>query len=143
VFLPPEGLQNLEPEANLYGGFVPDADRRLLQQLRLWSPERLAQQAHEGRLQFADPRLEALVWHYRARHHSAHLSADEQRAWLRERSQRLHQSGRVTIAAYLERLDELQAENEDPARQAVLEGLVDWVEAMAPPHPDELGFGRA
>ncbi len=143
VFAPPEGLQNLEPEANLYGGFVPDLDRRLLQQVRQWTPAQLAQRAQEGRLEFADSRLETLVWHYRARHHGALLSPEEQQRWLRERAERLHRSGRVTLAAYLERLDELQAELEDPDQQAVLEGLVDWVEAMAPPHPDELGFGMA
>jgi exodeoxyribonuclease-1 len=143
VFLPPEGLNDLEPEANLYGGFVPDADRRLLQQVRQWTAEQLAQRVQEGRLHFSDPRLETLLWHYRARHHSAFLTPEEGQRWLAERAQRLHQTGRTTIAAYLERLDVLQSELENPVQQALLEGLVDWVETIAPPHPDELGFGRA
>lgn len=131
--------QHLPADADLYGGFVGDADRRLLTQLRGMPPEQLAARVHEGRVSFQDARLDELLWLYRARHHSQALSAAEQRRWLRERAERLHRSGRVTLADYLDRLDALQEQRaDDESAQGLLAALADWVEQIAPPHPDEL-----
>ncbi len=132
--------ERADPEADLYGGFVGDADRKVLTQLRGWSPAELAERARSGRLHLADPRLEELVWRYRARHQSEHLDAGERQRWLAQRSRRLHlgEGGGLPLADYLERLDQLQAQHEDERSQALLEALVDWVEGIAPPHPDEL-----
>lgn len=141
VFLPYQADGPVPAEADLYGGFVPAADRSLLTQLRGLPPEQLAERVHEGRVAFADPRLTELLWHYRARHHGAQLTEAEARTWLHERAQRLHGGGR--LASYLERLDQLQMERDDERSQALLEALVDWVEQIAPPHPDELGFASA
>ncbi len=141
VFLPYEAEGTVPAEADLYGGFVPPADRSLLNQLRALSAEQLAARVHEGRVAFADPRLAELLWHYRARHHGAQLSEQEAGRWLRERAQRLHGGGR--LAAYLERLDQLQMERDDERSQALLEALVDWALQITPPHPDDLGFAAA
>lgn len=136
VFLPYVAEGPVAAEADLYGGFVPEADRRLLGQLRALSAEQLAERVRGGRVAFADARLDELLWHYRARHHGEQLDAAETERWLAERARRLHGGGR--LAAYLERLDQLQLEREDERSQALLEALVDWVEQIAPPHPDEL-----
>lgn len=140
VFLPPEP-QPAEAMADLYGGFVGDADRRLLVQARQLRPAELAERVHEGRLHFTDPRLDELLWQYRARHQPEQLSEAERARWQRELAERLHRSGRVTLAAYLDRLDALQEQHaEDESAQELLAALADWVETIAPPHPDELGF---
>jgi exodeoxyribonuclease-1 len=140
VFLPYEAEGPVPAEADLYGGFVPEADRRLLTQLRALRPEQLAERVRGGRVAFTDPRLDELLWLYRARHHGDQLTEAEQQRWLRERAERLHLQGRTTLGAYLERLDQLQADHEDERSQELLAALVDWAEAIAPPHPDELGF---
>jgi len=142
VFLPYEAEGPVPAEADLYGGFVPEADRRLLTQLRQLDAGQLAQRVHEGRVQFADPRLDELLWHYRARHQPLQLDESERRRWLQERAERLHRSGRVTLGDYLERLDQLQEQQPDERSQELLAALVDWVESIAPPHPDELGFAQ-
>lgn len=139
VFQPPEP-QELEPTADLYGGFVGDADRRLLLQARQLSPADLAARVREGRMVFSDPRLDGLLWQYRARHQADFLSDEEKARWQLELAERLHRRGRVTLAAYLDRLDALQEQHEDERSQELLAALADWVEAIAPPHPDELGF---
>ena len=129
-----------DPEADLYGGFVGDADRRLLLQLRSMKPAELADRVHGGRVSFADSRLDELLWRYRARHQSAHLTPAEADRWQLQRARRFHlgEGGGLSLATYLDRLDALQAEHEDERSQALLEALVDWAEAIAPPHPDEL-----
>jgi exodeoxyribonuclease I len=141
VFLPYEAEVPVPADADLYGGFVPEADRRLLTQLRALPPQQLAERVQQGRVAFADPRLDELLWLYRARYQPQALSEAEQARWLRERAERAHGTGR--LAAYLERLDELQAQHEDERSQTLLADLVDWVEHTAPPHPDELGFASA
>ena len=137
---PVAGPQPLDPEANLYGGFVGDADRKLLAQARSWSASQLAERVHEGRVNFTDARLNELLWRYRARHQASALSEEEAARWLAQRARRLHdgEGGGLPLADYLDRLDSLQAQHEDEASQTLLEALVDWAEAIAPPHPEEL-----
>jgi exodeoxyribonuclease-1 len=135
VFLPPEP-QRLSADADLYGGFVPEADRRLLTQLRQLEPARLAERVQAGRVAFADPRLDELLWLYRARNHPEALSQAERARWEQERAERLHVSGRVTLAAYLERLDALHEQlGEDERAGDLLGALMDWAEHIAPPLP--------
>jgi exodeoxyribonuclease I len=143
VFLPPTP-QRLAADADLYGGFVGDADRRLLTQLRGLDAEPLAERVQRGRVVFADPRLDELLWLYRARNHPQALSREEQARWQSERAERLHRSGRITLAAYLERLDALQEQHaDDEQAQERLAALSEWVESIAPPYPDGLGFASA
>ncbi|RVT88007.1 exodeoxyribonuclease I [Inhella crocodyli] len=134
VFLPHESADD-DPESNLYGGFVGDADRRLLNQVRQLDAATLAERVHAGRMGFDDPRLDTLLWRYRARHHPEHLSDAERAQWDLERAERLNRggTGRLSLAQYLDRIDALQAEREDDERaQGLLSDLVDWAEAIAP-----------
>lgn len=134
VFAAPAG-GDTDPEANLYGGFVGDADRRLATQVRQLAPETLAARVNEGKLHFEDERLNTLLWRYRARHHSQCLTEAERQAWETERAARLHNGGpgHLSLAAYLDRIDTLQAEREDDERaQDLLSALVDWAEHLAP-----------
>ena len=134
VFLPHEGGDD-DPESNLYGGFVGDADRRRLDQARQLDGATLALQAQAGRLQFDDARLNVLLWRFRARHHAEHLSPEERQQWATERAERLNRGGvgRLSLAQYLDRIDTLQAQHEDDERaQELLSSLVDWAEWIAP-----------
>ncbi|MBH9553798.1 exodeoxyribonuclease I [Inhella gelatinilytica] len=130
-----------DPEANLYGGFVGDGDRRLLRDVLGLAPQALAERIHEGRLNFSDARLEELVWRFRARHQPSTLTPLEQERWRGQRARRLHrgEAGGGGLADYLQRLDALQDqahEREDERALHVLESLVDWVEAVVPPFED-------
>lgn len=136
VFKRDEAPATEEPDAEqtLYGGpFLSNSDRRSLEHLRQQSAESLAQaQPH-----FEDGRLDALLLRYRARNWPDTLTEDEQAQWLSHCRARLHQgkSGHRTVTQVLAQIDELAEQcidTDDERGQALLEALVDWVEAIAP-----------
>ncbi|WP_119352438.1 exodeoxyribonuclease I [Azohydromonas sediminis] len=132
VFARPERGEPLDVDEDLYGGFVGDADRRALERLRALPPDELAHR----RPAFDDPRLDELVWRWRARNFPATLDADERRRWERHCARRLYDGagGALTLAAYQERIDALADAHADDARaMAILEALSDWGEQVAPP----------
>jgi exodeoxyribonuclease-1 len=129
VFARPAPEHRPDVDEDLYGGFVGNGDRRTLEKLRGLGPAELAKQ----HVHFDDARLEELLFRYRARNFPATLSADEEVRWEEHRSAQLHQgagSG-LTLAAYLERIDEL-SESADERGEAILGALVDYAEAIAP-----------
>lgn len=82
-------------ETTLYDGFFEPADKNNMAILRSLKAEELA---HHG-LKFSDPRVEKLLFHYRARHFPQTLSREEQRQWqkycqiqLAEKVERFNQS---------------------------------------------------
>ena len=121
-------------DEDLYGGFIGDADRRRLQRLRTLSGEQLAQ----SRTAFDDPRLEELLFRYRARNFPGTLSGPEQARWVEHCGRRLHQGegGTMTLARFFETIDALN-ETADERGQALLEALYDYAEQIAPPLPEE------
>jgi exodeoxyribonuclease-1 len=129
VFTRPAPDRPPDVDEDLYGGFVGNDDRRTLQRLLAMPPEKLV----VARPAFDDPRLEELLFRYRARNFHALLDADDQARWLAHCSERLHEGvgGGLTLQAYLERIDEL-AEHADERGQAILEALVDHAESIAP-----------
>ncbi|MGP0170713.1 exodeoxyribonuclease I [Pseudomonas sp. NCHU5208] len=78
---------SLDPEQQLYDGFIGDRDRRLCEQVRRAQPEDLTNQS----LSFDDTRLPELLFRYRARNFAQTLSAEEQRRWFDFCRQRLSQ----------------------------------------------------
>lgn len=124
---PPEAARDVDDD--LYGALVGDEDRRRLQQLRELSPEQLAAR----RIGFHDPRLDELVFRYRARNFESTLSPDERARWHAHRVARLHEGagGATTLAGFMERIDVLH-ESADDRGQAILEALVDYAESIAP-----------
>jgi len=143
---PPETPPDVDED--LYGGFVGNDDRRLLNRLRQLGPEALARQVAEGRVAFHDPRLEEVLFRYRARNFPQSLGEDELERWQALRGARLHEGagGGLTLARFMERIDELAGAAGDDApgsaegdsgpeaerRQALLEALVDYAEVIAP-----------
>jgi exodeoxyribonuclease-1 len=82
---------------------------------------------------FEDPRLDELLFRYRARNFPDTLDADERGRWQQYRHERLHEGrdGGPTLAAFMDRIDEL-GENADERGQELLGALADWASEIAP-----------
>jgi exodeoxyribonuclease I len=116
-------------DEDLYGGFVGNADRRRLNQLRELSPAELA----VSRVGFDDDRLAELVFRYRARNFSETLKPDEAASWHEHRAARLLEGecGSRNIDAFLAQLDTLSASADEKGLR-VLHELSDYAEQIAP-----------
>lgn len=130
VFARPPAAEPPDVDEDLYGGFVGNEDRRTLTRLRGLTGEALATK----RPHFEDPRLDELLFRYRARNFPATLDADEQSRWTAHCSARLHQGrgGSTTLSQFFERIDELN-ENADERGQDILGALYEYAEQIAPP----------
>jgi len=119
----------VDVDEDLYGGFVGNADRRRLNELRQLSPAEMA----VARPAFDDARLPDLWWRYRARNFAQTLSVDEVQAWENHRRARLleGQAGALTVTALFDQLDE-RVESCDERGQAILEALYDYAESITP-----------
>jgi exodeoxyribonuclease-1 len=112
-----------DPELMLYrGGFLPEADRHELERIRRMSPTELARY----RPKFIDPRLEEILFRYRARNFPETLTEIERERWESFRRRRLTvpgAAGSLTLAEYFGRITALRASERDAARQAILNEL--------------------
>lgn len=116
-------------DEDLYGGFVGNGDRRRLTQLRALSPAELA----KARTGFDDPRLEELLFRYRARNFSDTLAEEEQERWEAHRVARLleGEGGARNVDALFAEIDML-AETADERGEEILGALYEYAEAIAP-----------
>jgi exodeoxyribonuclease-1 len=130
VYARPAPSSPVDVDEDLYGGFLGNDDRRKLERLRRQTGEQLAGQ----RIAFDDPRLEELLFRYRARNFPDTLSAQENERWLDHCSARLHEGagGSLTLSAFFERIDQLN-EGADERGQEILGALYDYAEQIAPP----------
>ena len=134
VYARPASTSPVDVDEDLYGGFVGNEDRRRLERLRPMSGEQLAGQ----RVAFDDPRLEEILFRYRARNFGDTLGAQENERWLEHCSARLHEGagGSMTLPEFFERIDQLNEEAEergDERGQEILGALYDYAEQIAPP----------
>ncbi len=116
-------------DEDLYGGFVGNADRRRLNQLRALSPAELA----VDRTGFDDERLAELLFRYKARNFAATLSAEDAQRWDAHRAARLleGEGGARNVDAYLAEIDVL-SESADERGETVLSALYDYAEMVTP-----------
>jgi exodeoxyribonuclease-1 len=131
VYKPRGDVTPLDVDEGLYsGGFVSDADRRHLLQLKRMEPGELALSATG----FDDSRLAELVWRYRARNFPDTLNADEAARWQAHCRARLVDGaeGARTFSDYFDQIDTLAQSTQDESRQAILDALYDWAESIAP-----------
>jgi exodeoxyribonuclease-1 len=115
-----------DPEADLYGGFLEDPDRRLAERVARADGAALARQSFP----FADPRLTELLFRYRARNFPGTLSPTERAEWREHCRERLHGTPpgellncarfRAAIGAARARV------GAEPAKQALLDALQAW-----------------
>lgn len=124
---PREGPPDVDED--LYGGFVGNGDRRRLNALRALSPAELA----HSRTGFDDPRLEELLFRYRARNFADTLSEEEAERWEAHRVARLleGEGGARNVDALFAEIDTL-AETADPRAEEILGALYEYAEAIAP-----------
>ena len=80
-------------DEDLYGGFIGNADRRRLNQLRALVPAELARQ----RTGFDDDRLGELLFRYRARNFAQTLTPEEAQRWEAHRAAILLQTDKLTL----------------------------------------------
>ncbi|MEO8809574.1 MAG: exodeoxyribonuclease I [Rhodanobacter sp.] len=124
-FPPPE-----DPELALYGGFLPEADKRLLGQVRATPPQELGTRA----LPFHDPRYPELLFRYRARNWPETLTLQEHARWEDFRRARLTRHGALTgltLKDYFARLRELRHDPAAQDRLPLLDQLQAWGEELA------------
>lgn len=116
-------------DEDLYGGFIGNADRRRLNQLRALSPAELA----HSRTGFDDDRLEELLFRYRARNFAETLTPEERERWEAHRAARLleGEGGARNVDALFAQIDAL-SETADERGEAILGMLYDYAEAIAP-----------
>ena len=130
VFQRPAPERPIDVDEDLYGGFVGNEDRRTLQRLRTLSPSALA----DKRPAFADPRLDELLFRYRARNFPETLDAAERAQWDEHRSARLCDGagGVLDLAAFEARIAALEAAA-DVRGQGILQALRAYAAQIAPP----------
>jgi exodeoxyribonuclease I len=87
-------------------------------------------------LMFQDDRLDELVFRYRARNFSEHLSEDEAERWAMTRVAKLvdGEGGARTLASFFSSLDALKAKHgdQDPRLSRLLAELGAWGAAITP-----------
>ncbi|HEY9133330.1 MAG TPA: exodeoxyribonuclease I [Dyella sp.] len=119
-----------DPELALYGGFLPDADKRLLAEVRATPPAQLA-----GRtFPFRDGRYPELLFRYRARNWPETLDAEEHARWEAFRRNRLLTRGpltTLTLDEYSAQIDTLRADPQRQDKLALLDRLKAWGEVLA------------
>jgi exodeoxyribonuclease-1 len=132
-----ERLQNLwrdrdfpprnDPDRMLYDGFVGDADRALCDEVISCAPGALATRTFP----FSDPRLQELLFRYRARNFPESLNAEEQAHW-REHCAMQWQEGTFTRKDFDQALaEERAAPDLTPETEWALGQLEAWVSGLS------------
>jgi exodeoxyribonuclease-1 len=119
-----------DPDRMLYsGGFIPREDRQTLDRLITLTPEELA----EATVGFRDPRLEEMLFRYRARNYPETLTPDEQERWDEFRFARISEGdGRgLDLEAFHARIENLlQGEAVSARDRQILEALQSWGDSL-------------
>lgn len=114
----------VDPELALYSGFLPDADKNRLREVRRTPSELLG----SASLAFTDPRYAELLFRYRARNWPHSLSHAEALRWQAFRQRRLTTETALTTLT-LDQYFALIAQKRpevDPTRLPLLDALEDW-----------------
>ena len=119
-----EYTKSLDPESQLYDGFVPDIDKMRIETVRNATETELA----DFHPNFTDERLELLLLHYKARNFQKSLAEDEVIAWEKWRVDRINAS----LPAFAESLQKLSESTTDENKLFVLQELHLWAESILP-----------
>ncbi len=120
-----------DPEQDLYGGFIGDADRRICEHVTQLPPAAVA----DFQPAFQDRRLGEIWFRYRARHFPDGLNEAEREDWRRFRERRLEYApdGGLTLDEYNTLLAELMLRfADDPGKTEILRKLLDWAKQIRP-----------
>ncbi|WP_250627770.1 exodeoxyribonuclease I [Pinirhizobacter soli] len=120
-----------DPELALYDGFLPDADKRLLGQVRGTPPGMLG----SAGFTFRDPRYAELLFRYRARNWPHTLDLAEHQRWEAFRQARLHNESELTTLTLAQYRAEIAVQrlrpDLSPNQQALLDRLEAWADELA------------
>lgn len=120
-----EFAKEVDPEAQLYEGFVPDIDRLRIEKVRQANADSLA----DLHLDFTDERLTPLLLHYKARNYPKSLAEDEAQQWEAWRAEHIKKQ----LPQFVTRLQELANQHStDDAKQFILQELQLWAESVVP-----------
>ena len=124
LFAAQDSAPSADPEQGLYDGFVGDDDRRRCEEIHSLDGAGLKALGSP----FADPRLNEMLWRYRARHFPESLDAIEAAEWVQWREKRLlfAPDGGLSLDDYEALLRQLRAHVADEAGIAVLDALAAW-----------------
>ena len=126
VFSIPYPERAVDPDADLYSGFLSPADRRLSQQINQATPAELVGLEPA----FKAAKLQTLLFRYRARNWPETLSQAEQATWESYRRARLTDpavGASITLDVYQTQLSRLAIDPALTAEQRVLlNALLDW-----------------
>lgn len=120
----PEFAKAIDPEAQLYDGFLSDRDRLRVATVRNASERELA----DFHPTFDDDRLPPLLLHYKARNYPKTLSEAEIDLWETWRASRINRQLPEFMAS-LSRLANLES---DEQKQFILSELQLWAESIVP-----------
>ncbi|TAL72400.1 MAG: exodeoxyribonuclease I [Rhodanobacter sp.] len=118
-----------DAELALYDGFLPDADKRLLRDVRSTPPSELASRVFP----FRDHRYAELLFRYRARNWPETLNATDDARWKTFRRNRLTRATPLTTLTFDDYFATLAALRADPVRAdklAILDQLQAWGETL-------------
>ena len=115
--------ERLDVDEDLYGGFIGASDRRLLNNIRRFSPSELAQ----AKPSFTDLRLEEILFRYRARNFPETLSESDCERWSEHQAERLFGEGGAdrTVDEFVTELEQL-AQTADDRQKAILAELQEY-----------------
>lgn len=113
----------VDPEAQLYDGFLADRDALRVEAVRNASENELA----DFHPDFADERLAPLLLHYKARSFPRTLTEPEVATWEERRAARIHRQ----LPGFMKSLERI-AKTADDNQQFMLEELKLWLESVMP-----------
>jgi exodeoxyribonuclease-1 len=117
-------VMDSNPDTALYGAFVPNSDRSLVQEVQSSSPAELRDRSFV----FTDPRLPELLFRYRARNWPDLLTEREQALWRDFCKEQWLQGDHLTISQFNAALADEQASDElTDKQQSALADLARWV----------------
>jgi exodeoxyribonuclease-1 len=114
----------VDPEAQLYDGFVDARDKLRIETVRNADVRTLA----DFQPTFSDERLAPLLLHYKARNYPATLNETESRAWEEWRTSRISRQ----LPQFMKSLNRLAATEADDTKQFILQELHLWAENVMP-----------
>lgn len=115
--------KSVDPELQLYDGFVPDIDKMRIEKVRNASEQELA----DFHPDFTDERLSPLLLHYKARNYPKTLSESEQIEWEKWRSAKIARE----LPAFFVSLQKLAKTTTDENKTFILQELQLWAESIA------------
>jgi len=119
-----EFKRSIDPEAQLYDGFVSDGDKLRIEIVRNSKENELA----DFHPSFVDERLDPLLLHYKARNFPKSLSEEEAIEWEKWRSDRITNS----LPSFMSSLQKISSTTTDENKQFLLKELQLWAESIMP-----------